>query len=75
MAVEASRRFGRKPHNCHKGRSGVTVRIARHGASLSPRRSLSRIRSIDGAAPSSTAISLTGTAAIGAAWTRHRAQR
>jgi hypothetical protein len=66
MVVEASRRFGGKPHNCHKGpkRRDRTDRATR----CQPHPQPSRARSIDGAAPSSTAISLTGTA-IGAAWT------
>jgi hypothetical protein len=66
MVIEASRRFGGKPHNCHKGpkRRDRTDRATR----CQPHPQPSRTRSIDGAAPSSTAISLTGTA-IGAAWT------
>ena len=71
MVVEANRRFSGKPHNCHRGpkRRDHTD----HATRCQPQPS--RTRSIDGAAPSSTAISLTGTAAVGAAWTRHRTRR
>ena len=66
MVVEASRRFGGKPHNFHKGpkRCDRADRATR----CQPQPQPSRTSSINGAAPSSTAISLARTA-IGAART------